>query len=110
MRHVVRAALVSVALMIAAAQVAAQSYFGQNQVQYDRFNWRVKETEHFLIHYYPEEAVAAADAARMAERAYGKLSRIIGYQFRDLNRLWPAAGSRRAWYPTGRSMCWSSTW
>ncbi len=87
MRHAVRGTLVSVALMVAAGQAAGQGYFGQNQVQYDRFNWRVRETEHFLIHYYPEEAQAAADAARMAERAYGKLSRLIGYQFREKKPL-----------------------
>ena len=61
----------------------AQQYFGQNQVQYDRFRWRVLETEHFLIHYYPEEKVAIQDAARMAERAYGRLSRVLQHQFRE---------------------------
>ncbi len=87
MRHVLLVALMAVALGTAASGAAAQGYFGQNQVQYDKFDWRVKETEHFLIHYYPEEAVAAADAARMAERAYAKLSRIIGYQFREKKPL-----------------------
>ena len=48
--------------------VQAQQYFGQNQVQYDRFNWVVKETEHFLIYYYPEEARAATDAAMARKR------------------------------------------
>ena len=37
----------------------AQNYFGKNQVQYDRFRWKVIETEHFLVHYYPEETTAA---------------------------------------------------
>ena len=63
--------------------VQAQQYFGQNQVQYDRFNWVVKETEHFLIYYYPEEARAATDAARMAERSYARLSRVLDHQFRE---------------------------
>ena len=61
----------------------AQSYFGQNQVQYDRFKWRVTETEHFLIYYYPEERRAAHDAASMAERTYARLSRILNHQFRE---------------------------
>ncbi len=87
MNNTWRAAVISVALAAAAGDAAAQGYFGQNQVQYDKFDWRVKETEHFLIHYYPEEAVAAADAARMAERAYAKLSRLIGYQFREKKPL-----------------------
>ena len=77
-------ALAGVALAIVCAEPArAQGYFGQNQVQYDRFKWKVFETEHFLIHYYPEERLAAQDAARMAERAYGRLSRILDHQFRE---------------------------
>ncbi len=61
----------------------AQAYFGKNQVQYDHFNWQVIETEHFFIHYYPAEQEAAHDAARMAERAYGRLSRILAHEFRE---------------------------
>ena len=87
MRQLSAPALVCVLVLAAADPAAAQGYFGMNQVQYDRFDWRVKETTHFLIHYYPEEEVAAADAARMAERAYERLSRIIGHQFREKKPL-----------------------
>jgi Tol biopolymer transport system component len=66
-----------------AAPLRAQNYFGQNQVQFDRFHWLIKETEHFQIYYYPEEARAVTDAARMAERAYARLSRILDHQFRE---------------------------
>ena len=76
-----------VALLAGAAQLGAQSYFGQNQVQYDRFRWSVTETEHFLVHFYPEERVAAMDAARMAERAYSRLSRLLNHQFREKKPL-----------------------
>ena len=62
---------------------AAAQYFGQNQVQYDRLNWRVIETEHFLVHYYPQIADVAPDAARMSERAYARLSRLTAHQFRE---------------------------
>jgi WD40 repeat protein len=61
----------------------AQNYFGQNQVQYDKFKWKVLPTEHFLIHYYPEEERATMVAARMAERAYARLSRVLQHQFRE---------------------------
>ena len=61
----------------------AQGYFGQNQVQYDHFDWRVLETEHFLVHYYPSEREASVDAARMAERSYARLSRVLDHQFRE---------------------------
>ena len=70
-------------LAVDAAPAGAQNYFGQNQVQYDRFRWRVTETDHFLIYYYPEEGPAARDAASMAERAYARLSRILDHQFRE---------------------------
>jgi hypothetical protein len=71
------------ALLAAASRADAQFYFGQNQVQYDSFDWKVIETDHFLVHYYPGEETAARDAARMAERAYGRLSRILGHEFRE---------------------------
>ncbi|MEO6778469.1 MAG: DPP IV N-terminal domain-containing protein [Gemmatimonadaceae bacterium] len=71
------------ALLVSAAPASAQRYFGQNQVKYRYFRWRVLETEHFLIHYYPEEKLPVHDAARMAERSYSRLSRILGHQFRE---------------------------
>ncbi|MEO7822823.1 MAG: BamA/TamA family outer membrane protein [Gemmatimonadaceae bacterium] len=71
------------ALLLASARVEAQQYFGQNQVQYKHFRWRVIETEHFLVHYYPEEKAGAMDAARMAERSYSRLSRLLDHQFRE---------------------------
>lgn len=79
-----RSIALAVALtVVSTVPTAAQSYFGQNQVQYDKFDWRVLETEHFLVYYYPEERVAAMDAARMAERSYARLSRILDHQFRE---------------------------
>ncbi|MES2522012.1 MAG: hypothetical protein V4617_04855 [Gemmatimonadota bacterium] len=71
------------AASLAAAPLSAQGYFGQNQVQYDRLRWRVIETEHFLVHYYPEIAEVAPDAARMAERSYARLSKLMAHQFRE---------------------------
>jgi len=83
-----RAVVLISGLALAFAPVAgAQYYFGQNQVQYDRFKWKVLETEHFLIYYYPEERTATVDAARMAERSYARLSRILGHQFREKKPL-----------------------
>ena len=76
-------ALALVACAAAPRVAAAQSYFGQNQVRYDRFAWRVLETEHFLVHYYPAERDAAMQAARMAERAYARLSLVLDHQFRE---------------------------
>jgi Tol biopolymer transport system component len=73
--------------LVAAAPAGAQSYFGMNQVQFDHFDWKVLETDHFLIHYYPQEEAAVQDAARMAERAYARLSRMLDHQFREKKPL-----------------------
>ena len=88
--RIVKAGACAAALVAAvgvATRLQAQSYFGQNQVQYDHFKWSVLETEHFLVHYYPQERVAAMDAARMAERAYARLSRLLNHQFREKKPL-----------------------
>ena len=75
-------ALAALALSAGAAR-AQQSYFGQNQVQYQKFEWRVKKTDHFDVHYYKGMEEAAIIAARMAERSYARLSRLMGYQFKE---------------------------
>ncbi len=80
----IRRAAALVAIAIAAGSVrplGAQDYFGQNQVQYTHFTWHTLETDHFLIYYYPAERAAVTDAARMAERAYARLSRILDHKF-----------------------------
>lgn len=61
-------------LLSVAVVTSAWAQFGQNKVQYRSFDWRVLETEHFLIHYYTQESAAAHEAARMAERGYEYLS------------------------------------
>jgi Tol biopolymer transport system component len=65
------------------APLGAQGYFGQNQVQYQKFDWRILRTEHFDVHYYPAEAEGAKIAARMAERSYARLSRLLSYSFKE---------------------------
>ena len=80
--HLLIAAAIAVAAP--AARVAhAQAYFGQNQVQFKRFTWRVIRTDHFEVHYYPEIETAANMVARMAERSYARLSRLLNYQFKE---------------------------
>ena len=39
------------------------------------------ETEHFDVHFYPEEQVVTQDAARMSERWYARLSRAFQHEF-----------------------------
>ncbi len=78
-----RLAAASLAVAAPAAQAGAQAYFGQNQVQFKRFEWKVVRTDHFEVHYYPEIETAANMVARMAERSYARLSRLLNYQFRE---------------------------
>ena len=73
---------VLVALLLG-ARLDAQQYFGMNQVQYKHFDWQVIETEHWQVHYYPEERTGAMAAARMAERSYARLSKVLDHQFRE---------------------------
>ncbi len=55
-------------------------YFGRNKVQYDRFDFRMLETEHFNLHFYPEAQVPIEDVARMSERWYERLARIFEHE------------------------------
>src|SRR6478735_10316484 len=75
--------LAGLVVLLFATRLDAQQYFGMNQVQYKHFDWKVIETEHWLVHYYPEERAGAMDAARMAERSYARLSKVLDHQFRE---------------------------
>jgi hypothetical protein len=66
--------------------VSAQ-YFGRNKVQYEKFNYQVLRTDHFLIYYYPEEEAAIRVAAQMAERWYVRLSRIFNHDLKTKQAL-----------------------
>lgn len=81
-RLLVIIALLGIGLAVDPGDAHAQ-YFGRNKVQYRAFDFKVIETEHFDIYFYEEERVAALDAARMAERAYARLSRVLQHEFKD---------------------------
>ncbi|MGH7501909.1 MAG: BamA/TamA family outer membrane protein [Longimicrobiales bacterium] len=75
------------ALLVASPATVHAQYFGRNKVQYRSFDFEVIKTEHFDIYYYPRERAAALDAARMVERSYGRLSRVLQHEFRDRKPL-----------------------
>jgi len=78
------AALVLLAtLLLAPAPPAGAQYFGKNKVQYKDWKWYVIETDHFNVYFYESEREAAVDAARMAERSYARLSRVLTHQVSD---------------------------
>ena len=77
------AALALAAPATAHAQYYFNGYFGQNKVQYSKFDFQIIQTDHFDIYFYPSEREASLDVARMAERSYARLSRILGHRFTE---------------------------
>lgn len=69
--------------LLAVPSPASAQYFGRNKVQYDDFDFRVLETDHFNLHYYEEEAEVIEDLARMSERWYERLARTFQHEFRE---------------------------
>lgn len=57
MRKITAAGLLVLTAMFAMAEYAAAQFFvfGKNRVQYEAFDWRYIETEHFDIYYYDEK-------------------------------------------------------
>ena len=62
-------------------------YFGRNKVQYETFDFKVLKTEHFDVYFYPEMRSAAEQAARMAERWYARLSRMLNHELKGKQPL-----------------------
>ncbi|MHB9031176.1 MAG: peptidase S9, partial [Candidatus Latescibacterota bacterium] len=67
--------------------VAQAEYFGQNKVQYEDFDFKILETNHYSIYFYPREEQAVRDAARMAERWYARYSDLFNYELKRRNPL-----------------------
>jgi Tol biopolymer transport system component len=70
----------AVALTMTAAPAEAQ-YFGRNKVEYRDFDYRLLRTDHFDIYYDRQDERSARHAARMAERWYMRLSRLLDHEF-----------------------------
>ena len=78
-----RIAGLALALLVAAPAIGSAQYFGKNKVQWTSFKFEIIQTEHFDVYFYEQEREAAMDAARMAERSYARLSRIMNHNFKD---------------------------
>jgi Tol biopolymer transport system component len=59
---------------------ASAQYFGRNKVRYENFDFQVLSTEHFDIYFYPEERPGVDISARLAERWYTRLSRVLSHE------------------------------
>ena len=73
----------TLAVLAAASTPAGAQSFGRNKVHYDALDFRVLETPHFNVHYYPAEHDAAVHAARLAERWYDRLSVVLHDEFTE---------------------------
>lgn len=89
MRHLNRIFLISflTAFVITAGvpELYAQYFhFGKNRVQYDDFDWRYIETDHFDIYYYDEKNYHLAQfTAETVESSLKQLTEDIGEQLTD---------------------------
>jgi hypothetical protein len=82
MRVAVRFVLCVLLLTLLVVPAAQAQYFGRNKVQWEQFDFKVLQTEHFDIYYYDQEADVVQDVARMSERWYARLSRVFNHSFR----------------------------
>lgn len=78
--HMRKVALLLIVMALGIAPLADAQYFGRNKVQYEEFEFKVLATEHFDIYFYPEEEAAVQLAARMAERWYTRLSKLLRHE------------------------------
>ena len=69
------------------AGTAQAQYFGRNKVQYDKFEFKTFETEHFEIYFYDETEETIRDVAAMAERWYQRHTRTFLREFHDKKPL-----------------------
>jgi Tol biopolymer transport system component len=75
--------LLATSLLLVCPAPLHSQFFGKNKVQYKDFDWRIIRTRNFEVFYYPAEREAAMDAARMAERAYARISNLLSHDVRD---------------------------
>lgn len=74
-------ALIIGLLITTSANAQLIDYFGgKNRVNYDSFDWRRYETDHFIIHYYPEEEEWLDEVVNWAETGYEIISQRLNHQ------------------------------
>jgi Tol biopolymer transport system component len=79
----IRTAGLVLAILVATAAATGAQSFGRNKVHYDDLDFRILETPHFNIYYYPAEHDASVEAGRLAERWYARLSKALDFEFSE---------------------------
>jgi len=75
------AVLVAGVALLSLPTPGSAQYFGRNKVQYQDFSFSILPTDHFNFYYYPVEAEAVEDVARMGERWYERYARSFQHEF-----------------------------
>ncbi|HEX7152188.1 MAG TPA: BamA/TamA family outer membrane protein [Thermoanaerobaculia bacterium] len=81
MRAAVRLVVTAFLLVSLIPLTAEAQYFGRNKVQWETFDFKTIQTEHFDIYYYEQEEDVVHDVGRQAERWYARLSRVFNHSF-----------------------------
>ncbi len=79
----IRIAGLSLVMLVATVAATGAQSFGRNKVHYDDLDFRILETPHFNIYYYPAEHDASVEAGRLAERWYARLSKALDFEFTE---------------------------
>ena len=67
--------------LVPVSDATAQYPFGKNKIQYTPKEWKVIETSHFEIFYYPDETAVAEFAAGRSEGIYEEYSEFFNLEF-----------------------------
>jgi len=77
----------ALALLFAAPPSGHALPFGKNKLHTRGLDWQVLETDHFEIHYYPEEAEIAREVCEIAENAYFHNARLLRFKLQEKTPL-----------------------
>ncbi len=81
-----RSVLTLVFITALAAPALYAQQFGRNKIQFETFDFKEIDTDHFRILYYPDMRHFMPHVARMSERWYDRLARVTNHQFADGDR------------------------
>ncbi len=68
------------ALVLVVTAVLATGVSGQQWYNHPELEWQTFETEHFLIHFHQGTERSAREAATVAEKVYGPITRLYNYE------------------------------
>jgi Tol biopolymer transport system component len=70
-------------LTVGIVSIVNAQYFGQNKIQYYKFDWRYLQSEHFDVYFYDGGYELARFTAEEAESAYVKIKDQFKYEIKD---------------------------